>query len=316
MSIDSPFVSVAIISYRHAPFIARALESVLEQATSFPIEIITSDDGSPDGTAAIIDTIAAAHPGRIRRMDPETNIGMHENFRRVWQACRGEYIALLEGDDYWTDPGKLTKQVAFLRSHPEVVLCGHPVSTLLPTSVFGPDMPSTITPPSLGDATDLLKLGNYVPTCSIMARRGVVEQIPDWIRQTKFVDYSLLLLHGLRGRIGMLSERMGCYRIHDGGAWSSTSTLRQVESELIAMRLFAQHHRDESPAVHDAVRDRVGYLLDYLRDEAYEARRRGEYRLSLRLHRELLRHRLHTRDTIFAIKSLLAAILSLVNRRR
>ena len=113
----TPKVSVCMISYRHAAFIAQAIESVLAQQCDFEIELVIGDDCSPDGTGAICDEFARRDP-RVRLLPRDRNLGVMANFSRTLQACRGEYVAVCEGDDYWIDPLKLAKQVAFLDAHP------------------------------------------------------------------------------------------------------------------------------------------------------------------------------------------------------
>src|SRR4051794_27633136 len=109
----SPVVSVAIISYNHRAYIGQALDSVFAQQRAFPIEVVISDDCSPDGTGRVIDEYQAAHPELVRRLDPPQNVGMAANFDRVFRACRGKYVAFLEGDDWWRAE-KLATQLKFM----------------------------------------------------------------------------------------------------------------------------------------------------------------------------------------------------------
>ena len=110
---NKPLLSIASITYNHEQFIAQAIESWLMQKTSFEIEIIIGEDCSTDNTRAIIEKYRKLHPDLIKLIISESNVGMMPNFIRTLAACRGKYIALCEGDDYWTDPYKLQKQVDF-----------------------------------------------------------------------------------------------------------------------------------------------------------------------------------------------------------
>lgn len=111
-----------MLAYNHGPYIREAIEGVLNQRTTFPIELIIGEDCSSDETRQIVDTFAAARPDVIRVISSPTNVGMLENARRIESAARGRYIACCEGDDYWHDPDKLARDVEFLERHPDYVM--------------------------------------------------------------------------------------------------------------------------------------------------------------------------------------------------
>ena len=115
-----PLVSVIVVTYRHEAFIAQAVESALSQKTDFPIEILISEDCSPDRTREIVTDLQRRHPETIRLFLSERNQNDNEVITRAWKVARGRYIACLDGDDYWTDPLKLQKQVEFLDQHPDI----------------------------------------------------------------------------------------------------------------------------------------------------------------------------------------------------
>jgi len=116
---DKAKVSVAMITYNHENFIAQAIESVLMQETDFQVELILGEDCSTDGSRRIVREYADKYPHVIRALLPEHNLGMQKNGAAVFDACKGEYIACLEGDDYWTCPDKLQKQVEILENNQE-----------------------------------------------------------------------------------------------------------------------------------------------------------------------------------------------------
>lgn len=118
-------VSICCITYNHAQFIRKALDGFLMQETTFPVEIILAEDCSTDGTRAICEEYAARYPEKIRYICSETNVGAVENEARALRAAKGKYIALCEGDDYWTEPLKLQKQVDFMETHPEYSVTFH-----------------------------------------------------------------------------------------------------------------------------------------------------------------------------------------------
>ncbi len=116
-----PLVSIKMITYNHAPFIAQAIEGVLQQKTDFPFELVIGEDRSTDGTREIVFEYQKKYPNIIRVITSDQNVGMQKNGFRTMKSCQGKYIAFCEGDDYWQHPGKLQKQVYYMQSHPE---CG------------------------------------------------------------------------------------------------------------------------------------------------------------------------------------------------
>ena len=114
---NSPSMSVLLVTYNHAKFVAQALDSVLMQQANFEFEIVAVDDCSTDGTLAILQDYEKQH-SQLRVLLSPTNLGISRNYQRGFAACRGEYIAVLEGDDYWISPRKLQAMSAFLDRNP------------------------------------------------------------------------------------------------------------------------------------------------------------------------------------------------------
>ncbi|HMP08564.1 MAG TPA: glycosyltransferase, partial [Lacipirellulaceae bacterium] len=107
---DEVKVSVCMVTYNHERYIAQAVESALAQQTTFPVEIVIGEDCSTDGTRAILAGLAERHPGIVRLRLADANQGAKRNFVGTFAACRGEYVTILEGDDYFTNPAKLQLQ--------------------------------------------------------------------------------------------------------------------------------------------------------------------------------------------------------------
>src|SRR4051794_3890726 len=118
-------VSVCMITYNHERFIEQAVASALTQATSFEYEIVIGEDCSTDRTRNILIELQRANPDKIRLLLPEHNLGAQRNFVQTLDMCRGQYIAYLEGDDYWTSSAKLQQQVDFLDQHADFAICFH-----------------------------------------------------------------------------------------------------------------------------------------------------------------------------------------------
>jgi len=117
-----PKVSVLMLTYNHAQYIQKAIDSVLEQVTDFPLELVISDDCSTDETTAIITEYQRKYPNLIEVLYNRTNTGVLSNFAKAWSACRGAYIALLDGDDYWVCKRKLQLQADYLDTHDDCTL--------------------------------------------------------------------------------------------------------------------------------------------------------------------------------------------------
>lgn len=118
-NINQPIVSVCMITYNQEKYIAKAMESVIMQKTNFDYELVIGEDCSEDRTREICRNYKNKYPGKIKLFLQERNLGSNQNFIFTFQACDGEYIAMLEGDDYWTDPYKLQKQIDFLEANPD-----------------------------------------------------------------------------------------------------------------------------------------------------------------------------------------------------
>jgi glycosyltransferase involved in cell wall biosynthesis len=230
-------VSVLMITYNHAPFIAQAMDSALTQDVPFPIELVVADDCSTDGTGEIVREYAARFPRVIRPVLNEQNLGMQRNFHRVWRACRGQYIALLDGDDYWTCPDKLRAQAALLDARPDCALSFHPAT-------WSHDDPNADFefPARSGLSLDLPTLAgqNFITTCSVMYRAGVVRDPPPWLGDLALIDWPLHVLHAARGGIAMWDRNCAVYRVGKQGVWASASREHQLVSSLEAQECFAR----------------------------------------------------------------------------
>ena len=124
---ERPLVSVALVTYNHVNFIKAAIESILMQKTNFDYELIIADDASTDGTSQIVFEYQKKYPQIIKVLPTTVNLGGKRNGMRAWKACRGKYIACLEGDDFWSYDLKLQKQVDYLEKHKKAVAAAHNV---------------------------------------------------------------------------------------------------------------------------------------------------------------------------------------------
>lgn len=231
----TPTVSVYIQTYQQRAYIGDAIEGVLAQRTPFELEIVIADDCSSDGTRELLAGYRDRHPELIRLLLPERNLGPTEIFRRAVAELRGDYVAWLDGDDYWADPEKLVRQVEALQAHPEWAGCFHD-ATVRQADGGAPERPyvSAELRGPLGFA-ELLR-SNPVPSLSVMARGELVRNLPDWTWEGLWADWLSLLAIAQHGDLGYLPERMGVYRVHAAGISSGLSRAEQLEEDL---RLYA-----------------------------------------------------------------------------
>jgi len=218
-----PVVDIVMPTYNHERFVAQAIESVLAQKTDFQYRLYIADDCSTDGTQAIIKHYAQKHPNRISAVFSPHNIGiLHEDRLsiKVLKLCKARYVALLEGDDFWTDESKLQRQVDFLEGHPNFAISFHNATVIYEdgskeTRNFHPP-----NQPAVRSLEDLI-LDNFIQTNTIMFRRGLFGDFPDWFYSLKLGDWPMHILNAQHGKIGYIDEVMAAYRVHDKGYWTS-----------------------------------------------------------------------------------------------
>ncbi|MDR1809745.1 MAG: glycosyltransferase [Prevotella sp.] len=213
-----PLVSVCMITYNQERFISQAIEGVVIQKTDFPVELVIGEDCSTDNTRAICMEYKEKYPDKIKLLLPEKNLGMIRNFLATLQSCTGKYIALCEGDDYWTDPLKLQKQIDFLEANPDFSICFHPVKVLK-----GDELVDDYITRETSDVSDIYELskGNYMHTPSVVFRKEekVFEDIAG-LGDLPIGDYVIHLLNAQYGKIKKLPDIMAVYRA-DVGIWSA-----------------------------------------------------------------------------------------------
>jgi len=218
-------VSILMLAYNHDKFIAQALDSALMQQVDFEYEIVIGEDCSTDNTRDILIRYQQEYPDKIHLLLPEKNLGMHDNFIQTFKACRGDYIALLEGDDYWTSSDKIQKQVDFLDAHADYTICFHNILYYDDSTkcFFSPENHRK----NVFTLEDIL-YSNLMATPSIMFRQGFIHKFPDWMYDVDFVDWVLQILLAQHGKIRYIDETMSVYRIHPQGKWSQKSSLEAL----------------------------------------------------------------------------------------
>jgi len=248
MEHKTPLVSIVCDTYNHAPYVKRALDGFLCQETDFPFEIVVHDDASTDGTADIIRAYEKEHPDLFRcvyrteniyRKDPK----ILEHY--VFPLARGKYIAICEGDDYWTSPHKLQKQISYMEAHPECTLCvcaadlvdpeGNGIGSVSPYPL-DTDVPTE----------DVIRGGGgFVATASIVAPTRLAQNRAAFCDMTDVDDAVLQIWFASNGTTHYFSESMCAYRQSVPGSWTMTyhasgreTQVRHHEGLARALRAF------------------------------------------------------------------------------
>ncbi len=220
-----PKVSVVTITYNQEKYIEQAITSVWQQQTSFPIQYVVADDCSTDGAKSILQRLEKAGGERFQLRLRESNVGVMRNLRDAYNSVSGEYIALLEGDDYWTDPLKLQRQVELMDARPECSLSFHPVAYVDDSGKpLGQQHPPVVKPE--WNLEDIL-YNNPIQTCSVLIRRSMLPQVPDFILRLKLADWPLCILAAHRGTVLCIDQVMADYRVHSQGVWTGAATPRK-----------------------------------------------------------------------------------------
>lgn len=242
----NPLVSVCMITYNHEPYIKQALDSVLMQNCDFQYEIIIGEDCSNDDTLLICQEYSNRHH-QIRLLPSRANLGMIQNFTRTLTACKGKYIAILEGDDYWSDPFKLKKQVDFLETNEEYGLVHTAYTNFVQKlNSFRDNIISEVCE---GYVFERLLIDNKIATLTVMAKRKlIIEAIDSGIFEFGFKvgDYPLWLEISTKNKIGFINEVTSVYRVLTESASHTQDINKQImlnRSVHNLRKLFVEKHK-------------------------------------------------------------------------
>jgi glycosyltransferase involved in cell wall biosynthesis len=213
-------VSVIIRTYNQRDLIGQAIDGALGQRTSFPYEIIVGDDCSSDGTREVVEEYADRHPAIVRAFLPGERLGQDglRMFAALLDSSTAQFVAPIDGDDYWTDPRKLERCVALLDSDPSLSMCFH---NMVCRSDRGGDADEPFNRPDqpAESGIDQLLRSCYIAASSPVIRREAIVPLPEWYFRSTSNDWPLYMLACRSGRIGYLPECMGVYRVWDEGLY-------------------------------------------------------------------------------------------------
>lgn len=232
-------VNIIVITYNHAQYICKAMDSIVLQKVPYDTEIIIADDNSTDNTLSIIEEYIEKSPFKITFLPKVQNLGFVKNYKRAFDACDGKYIAIMEGDDYWTSPLHIKRHVDFLENHSEY-------SASFNRHIrFFQDQNRTEIFEWEGDkdfediTTAQLALGNRIGNLSCCVfRTSLIKKLAPQLFEIEFADWLLGMIMGQFGPLGYQKEVTSLYRIHDNGQWSRMSDKEQGESIISAIKIY------------------------------------------------------------------------------
>lgn len=291
-------VSVVVITYNHAKYIRQCLDSILAQEVNFEYSIVVGDDASTDGTQDILREYQQQFPVKFSLILNSQNEGISKNYQNVLKQCRGKYVALCEGDDYWCDELKLKRQVDFLELHPNYGFVGSKCFKLFPYGQLvldnydsNPSAPIENEWELWGNAFDSAKYGPVTRTATICFRKSLIESYldivgvgNDLVLQTILSKFSLF---------AKFHKPMAVFRVGQGVSTDERNLKKElyynewyVQNRLLQKQLFPI----DCPWDEDELKDREDYI--FLKD----ALKRFDYK-------EVCRRRKIIRTDIYRNKS-------------
>jgi glycosyltransferase involved in cell wall biosynthesis len=261
MEVFEPVLSVCFITYNHEKYIREALDSVLMQHVNFSMEIVIGNDCSTDGTTLIVQEYLEKYPDRIRLNSIESNIGMTANWLSTIQACKGKYIAMLEGDDYWTDAHKLQKQVDFLEKNPHYSFVAHDLGVIEEEGVLAQDSLLHFEENCELTITDCLTKQIFLQTATLVFRKCMLNPFPNWAdKRVKSIDLLLYLMLSSQAPFYYLAEKMSVYRLHQAGISHVNWVTKQNQFELDMIFIYENFNQFSSFQFKKEIEDKIEQL--------------------------------------------------------
>jgi len=262
---DPVVLSICCITYNHEAFIKECIERFLDQECDFRVEIIIHDDASTDKTAQIVKDYADRYPTIIRTILQDANQyskGVNPYYAYVFPAAQGTYLAICDGDDYWSDPAKLARQVAVLEAEPETVITYGPVRAITADGVevaYGGGARRDLTPEELKEARPI----NTLTTCFRNIFRDA--SAPVFLRNSPIGDLTVWGILGHHGSGRYLSDMPpGNYRIHEGGILSLHTPNKQNMMTALAQLSLAAYHNEQEDV--EATKKSLRRVMDFIND--------------------------------------------------
>lgn len=266
---NKPKVTACLITYNQLPFIKDAFEGLSKQkAETFDLQILISDDNSTDGTAAQLAEFTRSHTSNLQidLLLADSNLGMHANWEKALESCTGDYVAIVEGDDYWLNDDKLQKQVNLLERNPNAVACFTNAKVMAADGTFNQyDYVDRYANDLHAEEFFSLNL-NPIPTCTVVFRRSAFNGFPKAYFESPFADWILHSLLMMKGHYVFLNETTSVYRQHQGGVWTGIAQEKQLVNKLKALKAIRQIVGEKYYAQNrEAIRKQLDALLYHYR---------------------------------------------------
>jgi glycosyltransferase involved in cell wall biosynthesis len=302
---SQPLVSVVMLTYNHAPYIKQSIDSILQQQVEFGVELVIGEDCSTDGTAEYVQAVAKQYPAHVRLITSPTNVGARKNGERTARACRGQYIAYCEGDDYWNDMKKLARQVAFLADRPDYSMVHtHCNRYFVTKKQFVPN--SLSVPRNLDDANayeDLLLERRCPLTVTVMTRRELLFRLMDHCPECTdptwpMGDTQRWLELSRLGKVGCIHEPLATTNVLAESAGQSRDLRKRLRFYLKARELKLHYLKKYpiEPGLARIVREKVAFTL---LQQAFDA---GDYEVAQDMYAD---YRANCDEPLFRAKWLL-----------
>lgn len=262
MNKKTPLVSVCCLTYNQENTIAQTIEGVLSQKTDFDIELIIHDDASTDKTTEIVRKYAGEYPDRIRPIFQKENQYHKCNLAKEYvnPLVRGKYVAICEGDDYWTSPDKLQKQIDYMEANPDCTMTFHAIEQLDSDGRVIDYYPMS---ESGYVSTELIikRGGLFCPSVSLVIRSDICRKWPEFRVKARIYDYPIQILSALEGKVYYFHEKMGVYRYASAGSWTKErhekTDFFHIQNEIEWLKMLDEYSNGEYT---DAIRFQIARL--------------------------------------------------------
>ena len=246
--IETPLVSIVCDTYNHVNYIRQCLDGFLMQETNFPIEILVHDDASTDGTADIVKEYESRYPNLIKpiyQTENQYSKGVKVTLEYQYSRAKGKYIAFCEGDDYWTDPLKLQKQVDFLESNPDCILTCHHYKIL--NGIAEDGSANWIRPISTFDLKYYIGSEWFIQPLTVVFRAKILD-LNEYRKYECSKDVTLFYYLLRHGKGYFFQDEMAVYRLHSGGTYSNLSWEKKLVADLRTINAISVVENDENAA--------------------------------------------------------------------
>lgn len=229
-------VDIILVSYNQENFIQCALDSIFVQRVNSDVQvkIIVADDASKDSTLKIINDSEYKSPFPFFNLPIEDNLGISKNYQRAFQACNGDYIAILEGDDYWSSPYHLQQHIDFLEIHRECSMSMNNITILRDEkNIFEASYWPYYEPIHYIGTKEQIANGNQLGNLSAcVLRTQCVKKLPEDLFDLLFADWMLGVMLSQQGLLGLLKESTSVYRTNSNSMWASLNSEQKIDLQI------------------------------------------------------------------------------------